>query len=354
MAPGAVEEDPSALTGVELTGDGLHFGSAAIFQLFENIPVAISVTAGPRHRFVYANALYRSALLPAPLIRSAATCSDVLGETLPPRRIRSAIASGSGRVMRMPEEPIPPLSENPSMYWDVTFFPLMDDAGAPSGILTFAVDVTDRVRARMDADKRAEVERQRAEEASFDRARLELAVEATSLGIWEWNVETGETIWSDTQKAIWGLRPDEPASYDCWRSSLHPEDRERVLSRLEHTLDPASGGAQRLEHRIVRPSGAVRWISSHGRMMFDEKTGRPLRLIGTVLDITRQKKHDEELAAGARKPRNPAPRGQSPRQEQPADRDLDAVAAERPSRRSGFSRAHPAGAAPRAGRCGGP
>ena len=68
-----------------------------------------------------------------------------------------------------------------------------------------------------------------------------------------------------------------------------------MLGRLEHTLDPSSGGDQILEHRIVRPSGAVRWISSHGRMIYDEKTGRPLRLIGTVLDITRRKRAEAEL-----------------------------------------------------------
>ena len=128
------------------------------------------------------------------------------------------------------------------MYWDVTFFPLLDDVGTAERILTFAVDVTERVRARMEAEQRAEIERQRAEEASFDRARLALAVEATSLGIWEWNVETGETIWSDTQKAIWGLAPRTRVSFDSWRESLHPDDRDAVLDRLAHALDPASGG----------------------------------------------------------------------------------------------------------------
>ncbi len=141
----------------------------------------------------------------------------------------------------------------------------------------------------------AETDRKRAEEAALNRARLELAIEATALGVWEWNVETGETIWSDRQKAIWGLDPEHPASYEYWRASIHPEDREAVLGRLERTLDRSSGGDQAQEHRIVRPSGAVRWISSHGRMVYDEATGKPLRLIGTVLDITRRKRAEEAL-----------------------------------------------------------
>lgn len=132
-------------------------------------------------------------------------------------------------------------------------------------------------------------------ELALDRARLALAIEATQLGIWEWNVESGETIWSDRQKAIWGLEPEHPASYDHWRSSIHPEDRDAVLGRLQHTLDPNSGGDQVLEHRIVRPDGTTRWISSHGRMIYDEKTKKPLRLIGTVLDITEQKNAEANL-----------------------------------------------------------
>jgi PAS domain S-box-containing protein len=129
----------------------------------------------------------------------------------------------------------------------------------------------------------------------LDRARLALAVEATQLGIWEWNVESGETIWSDRQKAIWGLDPRQPATYEYWRASIHPDDRDAVLGRLQHTLDPSSGGDQSIEHRIVRPDGVVRWISSHGRMIYDEKTNKPLRLIGTVLDITERKNAEADL-----------------------------------------------------------
>jgi len=294
------ERDPgdlgSALTGVRLAGGDLQFGSAATLQLFESVPVAISVTVGPEHRFLYANARYRDALVAGSADIVGRRLRDVLGDSLPSRTyaLRDRVIAEK-KVLHVPEEPIPPRSENPSAFWDVTFFPLVDEVHGAAGVLTFAIDVSARVRARMDAEERAEIERARAEEASFHRARLALAVDATSLGIWEWNVETGETIWSEAQKAIWGLPADQPVTYEQWRDSIHPDDRETVLGRLTHTLDPSSGGDQRLEHRIVRPSGAVRWISSHGRMIYDERTGRPLRLIGTALDITRNKRNEEEL-----------------------------------------------------------
>lgn len=292
---GAAAVLAGALKGVRLTQDGLEFGSAAIFELFENIPVAISVTFGPRHQIVYANNRYRSLMTLGsdPLGRDL---QQVFGSFLTPAiyALRDRVLA-EAQVMQVLEQPLPPRAETPLMYWDFTYLPLLDDAGVADGILAFAVDVTDKVKARKEAERRAEEEGRRAEDVSLDRARLELAVEATGLGIWEWNVETGETRWSDRQKAIWGLEPEQEATYDYWRDSIHPEDREAVLGRLDRTLDRASGGDQALIHRIVRPSGRVRWISSHGRMVYEDGTGRPLRLIGTALDVTRNKTADEAL-----------------------------------------------------------
>ncbi len=283
------------LSGVRLGKDGPHFSSTAIFQLFDSIPVAVGVTTGPEHRFVYANRYYREALVPDAADPAGRTLREVVGDLLEPEayRLRDRTLR-EGRVVEVLETPIPEKAGGWIMYWDITLFPLLDERGVARGVLSFAVDVTGRVKARMDAEVRVEAERRRAEEATLDRTRLSLAAEATGLGIWEWNVETGDTIWSDRQKAIWGLEPGHPASYEYWRASIHPEDRETVLGRLQNTLDPSSGGDQMLEHRIVRPGGSVRWISSHGRMIYDD-TGKPLRLIGTVLDITRRKKADEAL-----------------------------------------------------------
>ncbi len=295
VSGGARDARGDVLSGVRLGKDGPHFSSTAIFQLFDSIPVAVGVTAGPEHCFVYANRHYREALVRDAADPAGRTLHEVVGNSLEPEiyRLRDRTLR-EGRVVEVLETPIPEKAGG-TMYWDITLFPLLDEGGTSRGVLSFAVDVTGRVKARMDAEVRAEAERRRAEEATLDRTRLSLAVEATGLGIWEWNVETGDTLWSDRQKAIWGLDPEHPASYEYWRASIHPEDREAVLGRLQNTLDPSSGGDQMLEHRIVRPGGSVRWISSHGRMIYDEKTGKPLRLIGTVLDITRRKKADEAL-----------------------------------------------------------
>src|ERR1051325_6836168 len=65
-----------------------------------------------------------------------------------------------------------------------------------------------------------------------DPAMLTLAIEAAGLGTWDYNPQTGETTWSDRCKAVFGLPPDAPASYEEFLRRIHPEDRERVETRV--------------------------------------------------------------------------------------------------------------------------
>ncbi len=297
VAPSGVDgRSADALPGVRLSGGALQFTSEALLQLFENIPVAISVTTGADHRFLYTNGNYRRALVPGSGDPAGRTLAEVFGTSIGAGiyRLRDRALS-EGRILTGAEQPVGITAGGPAMYFDITYFPLLDDTGATAGLLTFAVEVTDKIVARREAERRAEEEKARAEEASLQRERLALAVDATGLGIWEWNAVTNATLWSERQKEIWGLDPNAEVTYGYWRDAIHPDDRDRVLETVRKTLDPASGGEQRIDHRIVRPGGGVRWISSRGRMIYDEATGRPLRLIGTVLDITNRKLADEAL-----------------------------------------------------------
>ena len=126
--------------------------------------------------------------------------------------------------------------------------------------------------------------------------RLELAVEATELGLWEWDMLSGELFWSLRQRAIFGLSGDAPVTYESWAGALHPQDRDWVFAAVAKAIDPAGDGRLQLEHRIVLPSGAVRWIFANARCFFAgagaARTG--IRLLGTVLDIDERKRAEEE------------------------------------------------------------
>jgi PAS domain S-box-containing protein len=127
-----------------------------------------------------------------------------------------------------------------------------------------------------------------------DFTRLQAAVEATSLGIWEWDLLTGEVYWSERQREIFGVPASEAVTYDSWVSRLHPEDSAWVQQEARSLLDPASGGRMHIQHRLLLPSGGVCWIESHGRMIYEG--GKPVRLLGTVTDITSRKQAEYELA----------------------------------------------------------
>ncbi len=138
-------------------------------------------------------------------------------------------------------------------------------------------------------------ERKLAEEAA--RKKDESLAEAqriAHLGNWHWNIETNELAWSDEAYRIFGLLPQEfGATYDAFLESVHPGDREAVQEAVNRSLaDPSVPYS--IEHRVVRPDGRERVVHERGEVTFDDG-GRPIRMIGTVLDITERKQAEEML-----------------------------------------------------------
>ncbi len=138
----------------------------------------------------------------------------------------------------------------------------------------------------------------RAEEALRENEeRLRLAVEATGIGTWDVNAITGERRWSDEFRAILGLPPDAVADRDSFFSLVHPDDRQWLDQRYSEAYSSSGDGRYEAEFRIRRFSdGAERWVMIKGQVTFDA-VRRPLRGIGTLLDITEHKRIAERLAA---------------------------------------------------------
>lgn len=127
--------------------------------------------------------------------------------------------------------------------------------------------------------------------------RLRLAVEATGIGTWDVNAVTGARRWSDEFKAIVGLPRDAVADQELFSSLIHPDDRRWVNQRYRDSYGPASDGHYQAEFRIRRfNDSAERWVMIKGQISFDA-AHRPLRGIGTLLDITDHKQVAEKLAA---------------------------------------------------------
>ena len=119
--------------------------------------------------------------------------------------------------------------------------------------------------------------------------RLESAQSAAGIGVWDSDLTTGLIEWAPELFKLFGLNPDEdPAGFESWNSILHPEDREATSERIETAI--RNGTPLDIEYRIVRRStGEVRWIKALGRTIYD-KTGHPVRMLGTCIDISEHKR----------------------------------------------------------------
>jgi len=123
--------------------------------------------------------------------------------------------------------------------------------------------------------------------------RLALALDATGLGLWEYDVESGELSWNTRLRTMYGLEPDTQIGFDTFVDGLHPDDRDRVLGQYEAALQGASGGDFSFEHRIVRPDGSIGWQLGHGRVLRNAED-KPVRALGTAMDITDRKQAEAD------------------------------------------------------------
>jgi PAS domain S-box-containing protein len=123
--------------------------------------------------------------------------------------------------------------------------------------------------------------------------RLEEAQRLAHLGNWDWDIVNKELRWSSEIYRIFGLQPQEfGATYEAFLSSVHPEDREFVKQSVNEAL--YEGKPYSIDHRIILPDGAERIVHEQAEVTFD-KADKPVRMIGTVQDITEQKIAEDEI-----------------------------------------------------------
>src|SRR5215468_2448871 len=125
--------------------------------------------------------------------------------------------------------------------------------------------------------------------------KLEEAQRLAHVGYWERDPDTDLITWSDETYRIFGLKPQERALHLAELPELiHPEDKQIVLDTVAEAL--RGGGRYDVEYRVVRPNGEVRLVHSKGDVTRDE-SGRPLRMFGSVQDITERKQAEQRLRA---------------------------------------------------------
>ncbi|MFJ1298962.1 PAS domain-containing protein [Pseudomonadota bacterium AL_CKDN230030165-1A_HGKHYDSX7] len=134
----------------------------------------------------------------------------------------------------------------------------------------------------------AAVERARAESALREsEERLRGAVEVGQLGLWDWNLLTGEMHWSDQLHRMEGYAPGEVVpSYEAWMTPIHPDDRGAAEAALRNAM--GSHGDYVQEFRVIHGDGSVHWLYGRGRFFYDVAR-RPVRMIGATVETTERR-----------------------------------------------------------------
>ena len=140
-------------------------------------------------------------------------------------------------------------------------------------------------------------ERKRAEKALWEsEERLDLAVKGTGVGLWDWMVQTGETVFNERWAEIVGytLEALSPVSIETWITLTHPDDLKRSNELLERHFAGETEYYE-CETRMKHKSGEWIWVLDRGKVFEWDKDGKPIRMIGTHQDITERKRAEEEL-----------------------------------------------------------
>ncbi|OKH37775.1 hypothetical protein NIES2101_36350 [Calothrix sp. HK-06] len=125
-----------------------------------------------------------------------------------------------------------------------------------------------------------------------NQARLELVLEVTAIGMWDFHLQTGMAFCSNQCKHILGFTLDSmDVSEKTFLENVHPEDRERVLETAQGAI--LNQKDYNTQYRVIWQDGSIHWIAARGRTLYDTD-GKPVRMLGTVQDISAQKATEVE------------------------------------------------------------
>lgn len=140
------------------------------------------------------------------------------------------------------------------------------------------------------------LEKARAEYATLV-ARHELALKASGIGVWDWDVGNDQLLWDEGMRRIYGTARQKPgqdaeAPYETWLNALHPADRQQSDAQVNAAL--RGDRELQTEFRIRRPDGATRSLRAMGTVIRDDR-GQPERMVGVNWDVTEARERELEL-----------------------------------------------------------
>ena len=205
---------------------------------------------------------------------------------------RAAVTEGVVRTLEDPEHPY--VIEHRVVHGDggevyvlEQGHVIRDGAGKPLRMVGTAQDITEQKRAEL-ALKESETRLRVSEE------QLSYAFEATGEGIWDWRVEEGVVTHNQQWCVMLGMGEEQLShGLDLLPKLLHPEDADGVFAAIEQAV--ASGEPYHSVHRMVTGDGRTIWVEDRGKVVQRDAAGKPLRMVGSIADVTERKAMEREV-----------------------------------------------------------
>lgn len=152
-------------------------------------------------------------------------------------------------------------------------------------------------------DYKQQIEQLKRENEALKRAndrlqeKLNVALDGNGLCLWEQHVPSGTlTIFNMEWGKMLGYQPNElKATVDTWKSKLHPDDYDLAVGAFEDHIAGKTDLYQVI-HRMTHKDGSDSWVSDRGRIVEYDQNGAPLRMMGTHIDITQEKRYEIQLS----------------------------------------------------------
>ncbi|HLO50330.1 MAG TPA: PAS domain S-box protein [Kamptonema sp.] len=157
---------------------------------------------------------------------------------------------------------------------------ITDNSGNRVGMIAVIADITEL--------------KQKESALRISEQRLQLAIEGSALGLWDWNIATGEAYFDSQWKRMLGYEVEEVQNnYQAWQNLLHPEDLPIFIDSLKAYIE-GRAPTYEIEFRMLSKAGTWKWILAGGKVVERDRWGAPLRMAGTHKDI-----HDRKIAEAA-------------------------------------------------------
>ncbi|MEJ1237555.1 PAS domain S-box protein [Chryseolinea sp. T2] len=249
-------------------------------ELFMHAPLALCILHGSRFLVAFANEQMLemwdrqpSEVLNLPVFQAFPETSGLGYEAL----LTRVYATGEKAILPEEHVRINRRGREEEVIFKTVVEAVLESDGTITGVMILSEEITDEV-----------LSRRRIEESEI---RHKLAIEAASIGTFDWNLKSNDFQVSPRVAAIFGFADGNAATHEELIGRIHPADQ--AVRERAHREAVVSGSLM-YEARVVFTDNTLHWVRLNGKLIFDDQR-QPIRMYGTVLDITDQKSATERL-----------------------------------------------------------